>query len=51
MWMALSLVLLLFILIYHKFLLGNAYFLFKDIGSDTLNGHYPNFVCAIDYFK
>ncbi|MEQ1527291.1 MAG: hypothetical protein ABL911_11180, partial [Gallionella sp.] len=40
----LSLLMLLGGLIFHKFILGSAVYLFKDIGSDTLNTFYPAFI-------
>lgn len=43
--------LLLIFIIFHKFLFGNAYYLFKDIGSDTLNTFYPHFVHVNKYMK
>lgn len=30
-------------IVFHKFVLGNAVYLFKDIGSDTVNAFYPSF--------
>lgn len=31
-------------IVFHKFLLGFSVYLFKDVGSDTLNAHYPSFI-------
>ena len=39
---------LLFI-IFHDFIFGNLFYLFKDIGSDSLNIAYPNFVTVTKY--
>ena len=50
-WIALGLVAFLALVIFHKFIIGNSYYFFKDIGSDSFNGSYPNFACAIDYMK
>lgn len=36
-------ILLLIIIIFSKFISGNSYYLFKDIGSDSLNQVYPQF--------
>lgn len=35
---------LLCFMVFHKFILGFAVYLFKDIGSDTLNVYYPSFI-------
>jgi uncharacterized membrane protein YfhO len=40
----LSILLLLCFIVFHKFILGNAVYLFKDIGSDTLNFNYPSYI-------
>ena len=37
--------------IFKDYLLGNAIYLFKDIGCDGLNVTYPNIVMISDYFK
>ena len=42
---------LLILIIFKDFILGNSLYLFKDIGSDTLNGAYPNFTLASRYFR
>jgi hypothetical protein len=39
-----GMLLLLCFLVFHKFILGDAVYLFKDIGSDTLNFNYPSFI-------
>jgi uncharacterized membrane protein YfhO len=46
-----SLLSLLILIIFKDFIIGSSYYLFKDIGSDTLNGAYPNFTLASDYFR
>ncbi|MCX6267701.1 MAG: YfhO family protein [Bacteroidetes bacterium] len=51
LWTTIGLVLLLIMIIFHKFIFGNSFYLFKDIGSDTLNGVFPNWVCASNYFR
>ena len=38
-------------LIFRDFLFGNAVLLYKDIGSDSLNGFYPYFVHLSDYIR
>jgi uncharacterized membrane protein YfhO len=40
----LSMLLLLCFMVFHKFILGKAVYLFKDIGSDTLNFNYPSLI-------
>lgn len=40
----LGMLMLLCLIVFHKFILGMAVYLFKDIGSDTLNFYYPAFV-------
>ena len=40
----LSMLMLLCFIVFHKFILGSAVYLFKDIGSDTLNFYYPSFI-------
>ncbi len=40
----LGLLMLLSFVVFHKFILGDAVYLFKDIGSDTLNFSYPGFI-------
>ena len=40
----LSILVLLCFAVFHKFILGQAAYLFKDVGSDTLNVFYPNFI-------
>ena len=40
----LGLLMLLSFVVFHKFILGDAVYLFKDIGSDTLNFSYPGFM-------
>ncbi len=50
-WIVIGVTLLLIFSIFHKFLFGNAYYLFKDIGSDTLNAFYPHFIHVCQYMK
>ncbi|HSM98785.1 MAG TPA: YfhO family protein, partial [Gallionella sp.] len=40
----LSMLILLCFVVFHKFILGSAVYLFKDIGSDTLNLYYPLYI-------
>ena len=47
----LSLLGLLSLAVYWDFLIFNHLFLYKDIGSDTLNGFYPNYVHLADYLR
>ena len=49
LWVSLGLVSLLILIIFHNFIAGNVYYLFKDIGSDTLNGWFPNIVYVSKY--
>ncbi|MEI7661278.1 MAG: YfhO family protein [Bacteroidota bacterium] len=51
LWITLGLVLLLIMLIFHNFIAGNAYYLFKDIGSDSINQAYPHFILLSKYLK
>ena len=48
-WITLGMVSLLLLIIFHNFIAGNVYYLFKDIGSDTLNGWFPNLVNVSRY--
>src|ERR1700722_17951271 len=41
--------LLLLFIVFHKFLLLNDTYLFKDIGSDTIAGFWPNYVHLSEY--
>jgi uncharacterized membrane protein YfhO len=50
-WIAAGLVFMLQIIIFHDFILGNSYYLFKDIGSDTLNSVYPQLVLLAKYIR
>lgn len=47
----LGIVSLLILIIFHKFIAGNAYYLFKDIGSDSINQAYPHFVLLSKYLR
>ncbi len=49
--LALSFILLIVFFVFKDFILLKNVFLFKDIGSDTLNGIYPSYYFAADYFK
>lgn len=40
----LSMLVLLCFIVFHKFIFGSALYLFKDIGSDTLNIYYPSYI-------
>jgi len=44
LWFTLGLVVLLIGVIFHRFITGEFYYLFKDIGSDSLNGWFPQIV-------
>lgn len=50
-WIALSLILLVSFVVFKDFILLKSVFLFRDIGSDTLNGIYPSYYFAADYFQ
>jgi len=51
LWITLGLVFLLILVIFQDFIFGNSLYLFKDIGSDSLNMSYPNWVCASKYLR
>jgi len=38
-------------IIFRDYLLFNRIYMFKDIGSDTLNSFYPNYMASADYLK
>ena len=46
-----GLVSLLVLIIFHGFIAGNLLYLFKDIGSDTLNAFFPHFIYVNQYFR
>ncbi|MGH2567871.1 MAG: hypothetical protein ACRDGA_05990, partial [Bacteroidota bacterium] len=50
-WLFLFCLLVLLVLIFRDFLFLQRVYLFKDIGSDSVNGFYPNTVHVIDYLK
>ena len=50
-WVATGCVFMLMIIIFHDFILGNSYYLFKDIGSDTINAVYPQLVLFAKYIR
>jgi uncharacterized membrane protein YfhO len=45
-----GIIILLAILVLRNFLFGNQIYLFKDIGSDTINAYYPHYFYLADYF-
>jgi len=49
LWITLGLVSVLILIIFTDFITGSKYYLFKDIGSDTLNGWYTNIVLISKY--
>jgi len=51
LWITMGLVLLLILIIFSDFILGNRYYLFKDIGSDSLNTFYPHFIYLHQYLR
>jgi uncharacterized membrane protein YfhO len=51
LWVTLGLVSLLLLVIFSDFILGNKYYLFKDIGSDSINQAYPHFVLLSKYLR
>ncbi|MDP1622517.1 MAG: YfhO family protein [Bacteroidales bacterium] len=51
LWITLGLVSLLILIIFFDFIIGNKYYLFKDIGSDTINTFYPHFIYIHDYLR
>ncbi len=44
-----SLVAVMLLIIFFNFIVGDRYYLFKDIGSDTVNFNYPNYVYISKY--
>lgn len=50
-WIALGLMVLLILIVFGDYLFGPYLYLFKDIGSDTVNEYYPAVVQANDLFR
>ena len=44
-------VILIIFIIFHDFIISNKYYLFKDIGSDSINLLYPCFVYLSKYLR
>lgn len=51
MWVTIAVVSLLILIIFHNFIAGNVFYLFKDIGSDSINQAYPHFVLVSKYLR
>lgn len=51
LWISLGLVLMLIMIIFFDFITGNRYYLFKDIGSDSINAVYPQLVLLAKYIR
>ncbi|MFZ4413951.1 MAG: YfhO family protein [Bacteroidales bacterium] len=51
LWITLGLVSALIFIIFFDFIVGNKYYLFKDIGSDTINLSYPYMVHISNYLR
>ncbi|MCX6304750.1 MAG: YfhO family protein [Bacteroidetes bacterium] len=51
LWITLGIVSLLILIIFFDFIIGNKYYLFKDIGSDTINTFYPHFIYLHKYLR
>ncbi len=51
LWITMGLVSLLIVIIFHGFISGNLYYLFKDIGSDSINSFFPHFQYINHYFQ
>ena len=51
LWVTMGIVALLILVIFHDFLFGNSLYLFKDIGSDTINTFYPHFIYLYDHLR
>jgi uncharacterized membrane protein YfhO len=51
LWVVLGLTFLLTFFIFHQYLTGSLLYLFKDIGSDTLNTFYPHFAYINRYLR
>lgn len=50
-WVTLGLVLLLILVIFSEFIVGEKYYLFKDIGSDSINLAWPQLTLLTNYIK
>lgn len=50
-WVFLACLFLILFIVYKDFLLGEKVLLYTDIGSDSVNGFYPNTVHVIEYLK
>ncbi|HXG37239.1 MAG TPA: YfhO family protein [Bacteroidota bacterium] len=50
-WVFLACLLVILCIVYKDFLLGEKVLLYTDIGSDSVNGFYPNTVHVLDYLK
>ncbi len=50
-WLAMLIIGLMAFIVYKDYILYKKAFLFKDIGSDTLNYYYPYFYLQADYFQ
>ncbi len=50
-WIMMGLVSVLILLIFHNFIAGNIFYLFKDIGSDTLNQSFPIYKSLTKYIN
>jgi len=48
-WLALGLTVMLIIILFYDFILGNSYYLFKDIGSDSINLALPQLTLLTKY--
>ncbi len=49
LWITLGLVSVLIIIIFFDFIVGNKYYLFKDIGSDSINYSWPQITLLTKY--
>ncbi len=49
LWITLGLISVIILVIFFDFIMGNRYYLFKDIGSDSLNGYYPYILNSVRY--
>lgn len=51
LWITLGLVAMLILIIFFDFITGNKYYLFKDIGSDSINISWPHISLLVNYIK
>jgi uncharacterized membrane protein YfhO len=51
LWVSLGLVSLLILIIFHNFIFRQSYYLFKDIGSDSINISFPQLTLLAKYLK